>query len=963
MSLGLPASANANGGRGSWSNPNPNTRTRGSSAAVGASTFLRNSAREHETLVFQQEIIAWMAKLLNKPVDVNDLRNGSALCELLNRFAGTHIQTIYSVDPKVFHARANLDAAWEEMKRLGVPQSKVGAPDYNDVFNKEKPIPRLFLTGVLGLSRVLMDKFSVEPPELIRLDVEFERLRKEKREADARRKETERVAATYTGKWAIPNFVDEEHPYKKYKADESDPIDVAVSKICEAAEKSVNYSVYFSPQRVSPGEYVFGPSTATQGETAPPPVSVRIIQNTPFVWSSTVHGESLGSLLHQVLFLPTKKSEFVSELGAIIAKAPPQAATASIFEMPFKKAQKGIVRAPSVGRLPSASAPPLLFSVEEKTGVWAPSLAVVAGEDVRVSSLNLGDAPVIKTSVLPPEEVLARARMVTDPWEAASFELGYRWYKQSGGLSKHRTNNAQKKTYQAYIGAIITANSANAQSVILEDFAQIDLDVDRISAKLFRNPQLAEFLGKLESLDSTVHERVRNMLKASVIRNPHIGYVQGFHEIAFVLMGFMPEEPAFWTFNAMLEDCHINDFLVRNPPPMLGYQASAAALTVLAGNSFSGLRGKLRDGLPVLCELTTVSTWLSLYIDRVPFETLLCILDFFLRSEAGGICAIMRASLLSLQLLETQSKIAWPESSSSPESEAKEIYPELTKVVETLSADSAVRALSSSQWFTRPQLLTLIDQQRQKILEQYHHLETEFKTLIQDSPLSTGQINDLIASYGKIVGGDGGNLSQSEREQKSMVSKAQFKDFLKKNDVKLSDEAIDRLFQIYANSGGWADLRDLIAALIMLSAGQSREKLALCYSLFDDDKKGALLPSQANKCLTVLLKMLKGGALVTKGSGSKELALLNSSNMQLIPFVDERKLVPFDEFYRVVCTVPSVQALMTGPQIELIEDEEQASSRLLIGNSPLLLTDGRSRCCTCYGNRNKKSQDSSCTIS
>ena len=79
-----------------------------------------------------------------------------------------------------------------------------------------------------------------------------------------------------------------------------------------------------------------------------------------------------------------------------------------------------------------------------------------------------------------------------------------------------------------------------------------------------------------------------------------------------MLCGFMPEEPAFWTMAAMVrysrpnscgrcslyyeanpqcnpiflamqvEDCHISDFLSRAPPPLLGYQATTAAMAQLS---------------------------------------------------------------------------------------------------------------------------------------------------------------------------------------------------------------------------------------------------------------------------------------------------------------------------------------------------------------------------------------------
>jgi len=79
-----------------------------------------------------------------------------------------------------------------------------------------------------------------------------------------------------------------------------------------------------------------------------------------------------------------------------------------------------------------------------------------------------------------------------------------------------------------------------------------------------------------------------------------------------VLCGFMPEESAFCTMAAMVrysrpnscgrcslyyeanpqcnpiflamqvEDCHISDFLSRAPPPLLGYQATTAAMAQLS---------------------------------------------------------------------------------------------------------------------------------------------------------------------------------------------------------------------------------------------------------------------------------------------------------------------------------------------------------------------------------------------
>ncbi|XP_053212562.1 TBC1 domain family member 2B-like [Panonychus citri] len=127
-----------------------------------------------------------------------------------------------------------------------------------------------------------------------------------------------------------------------------------------------------------------------------------------------------------------------------------------------------------------------------------------------------------------------------------------------------------------------------------------------------------------ENIKSPGIMRLRQVLTCYSLHNPAVGYCQGMNRLAAVALLFMPEEDAFWTLVAIIENIMPPDYFTAN---LLGAHVDQYVLRDLLTEKLPNLNSHLeRHGI----ELSLFSWFLTCFVDNVPSNIYLRIWDVFL---------------------------------------------------------------------------------------------------------------------------------------------------------------------------------------------------------------------------------------------------------------------------------------------------------------------------------------------
>jgi len=163
----------------------------------GVFTLKRNDVAREELKIRSLEVSAWLASTLDnepmKKIQDSDsfftlLQDGVILCQLIEKVA-KDISIKYRPDakPQTFQARENITHFLEASKKVGVPLVSLFEADDLVARKNDKSV----VNSLLQLSRVTAKKYNVEPPTMIKYELEIEEEQKNKEEGKDDIKEEE----------------------------------------------------------------------------------------------------------------------------------------------------------------------------------------------------------------------------------------------------------------------------------------------------------------------------------------------------------------------------------------------------------------------------------------------------------------------------------------------------------------------------------------------------------------------------------------------------------------------------------------------------------------------------------------------------------------------------------------------------------------------------------------------------
>jgi len=154
----------------------------------GVFTLKRNDVAREELKIRSLEVASWLAITLGndsmKSIQESDaffstLQDGVILCQLIEKVA-KDITIKYRSDakPQTFPARENITHFLEASKKLGVPTVSLFEADDLVARKNDKAV----VNALLQLSRVTAKKYNIEPPTMIKYEMEIEEEQNKKEE-------------------------------------------------------------------------------------------------------------------------------------------------------------------------------------------------------------------------------------------------------------------------------------------------------------------------------------------------------------------------------------------------------------------------------------------------------------------------------------------------------------------------------------------------------------------------------------------------------------------------------------------------------------------------------------------------------------------------------------------------------------------------------------------------------------
>lgn len=150
---------------------------------------------------------------------------------------------------------------------------------------------------------------------------------------------------------------------------------------------------------------------------------------------------------------------------------------------------------------------------------------------------------------------------------------------------------------------------------------------------------------------SSQHE-LSSILRAFAVRNPHIGYVQGFNLIAGYLMLAMPTtEQSFWVFCFLIETVLPSEYFASGDPTFSGPRADTIVIRTYIRQLMPKLAAHM-DALDLPDEQTVPINWLlTAFASTLSVEALFRVWDVVLSIPAQG-TYLLRVALALLKINE-----------------------------------------------------------------------------------------------------------------------------------------------------------------------------------------------------------------------------------------------------------------------------------------------------------------------
>jgi len=434
--------------------------------------------------------------------------------------------------------------------------------------------------------------------------------------------------------------------------------------------------------------------------------------------------------------------------------------------------------------------------------------------------------------------------------------LTQKWAKCSGAYDKKDRSEQKQASYSMYCETPLSANSAAALQLYLREFtALITIRKYDESTYHFKDPDLIEII--LSPDMEGDHTAAHTLLRAFVCRNNRLGYVRGICELCAALCAFSADdEVAFWLLCTVVENLRPDDFYERPPLESLGLAVEADVLQQLAHEQWDedkvGLDGvKLgrpiqwaalhSDGLTLAIESAAKPLIQLLFLDAVPFETMLGIWDryFSCTSVREAADCILQYSLALLQCRDA--KIA------KMMRKADHLKDSMLAAIQDIELAELEEAYAQLATRWDRESVTQMRQETKKQLALGWTKGSNKPLLAKSTKFTKDEIDKLAAWF------EHQNLEDSG--EGVGISRRNFKDVLQQALPGLPHELHEPLFRVADEDGSDdIDFKELLGVLSTLSKGTFEEKVKLWFDTYDQDRSGFLDLNEVEQLATDLLR-------------------------------------------------------------------------------------------------------------
>ena len=425
-----------------------------------------------------------------------------------------------------------------------------------------------------------------------------------------------------------------------------------------------------------------------------------------------------------------------------------------------------------------------------------------------------------------------------------------------------------------------------------------DIDEGRTDINVW-NYSMRNFLHRLinEIPVKEFRENMKHVLEALMVKFPQIGYCQGMNYIIGFLLCFANEGEAFELFSDLIERVLPSRFFQRSEKGdgLLGVLAETHVLKKLMQDANLFQMAENYEKAKEFIDLKAPHWLLSLLVNVLDFEGTFHI--FNMMFEWGYFSFLEKAILLIIQRKFEEYKNFGNDSLRINDSITRDINNVILQKISDIPVDEKMRnesyleylkqfaekwnksdkmihrQLSKITYFTKEEIQQLQKEYNFLVESQKKHHSKKFdkkekKISNNEEEFKIGEIDIITheASCKELNSNEGKTMEKKEKKSHNRLTEKKHTkkikgitkdDFLvimqlmnKQDNNELKSEDLDRIFDIFDDDkSGTLDFREFLCCMSLLMRGTIKEKLEMCFNVYDKDNKGYLLNEEAIKMI------------------------------------------------------------------------------------------------------------------
>lgn len=458
----------------------------------------------------------------------------------------------------------------------------------------------------------------------------------------------------------------------------------------------------------------------------------------------------------------------------------------------------------------------------------------------------------------------------------------------------------------------------------IEDYEVIlrDIDEGRTDLEVW-NYSMRSFIYKLQ-LTTKVESRIniKHVLEALMVKYPQVGYCQGMNYIIAYLLCFCEESSAFDLFSHLIDTILPSRFFQKSEKGtgLLGVMAEKHVLRRLLQDSGLVKDQEMLEKAQEFLDLKGPQWLLSLLVNVLDFEGVFYIFNMLF--EWGYFSTVEKTILLITNRKYKEFFTTMSDSSQISDSITREISLNVLQTISEIPLDEKMRNESYMEYmkqfaekWNKSDGSTL--RQLEKITyfkkEEIEMIQKEFLFLLNDreNHKKKKKENKDRESM-KFPKFD--SLEEEKQKEKKTIKKIKgitkndfvyIMSIMNKKGVELANEDLERIFDVFDDdNSGTLDFREFLCCMSLLMRGNVREKVEMCFNLFDKENKGYLVNEEGVRMIDSFIRSLS--LMINKEiedanekmqsfqqrlmiciKGKKQVTLPDFKDIEMDPFVKE----------------------------------------------------------------------------